>query len=92
MNLYAISIQNEPDETNLTYEACGWTAQEFHDFIPYLYSALAASNVDSVKIMLPESFQWRMDLAANAMSDSTSNQVGILASHNYDNSDFPAAQ
>ncbi|HTV40441.1 MAG TPA: hypothetical protein VMF08_07700 [Candidatus Sulfotelmatobacter sp.] len=91
VNLYAISIQNEPDETNLTYEACGWTAQEFHDFIPYLYGALAASNVGSVKIMLLESFQWRMDLATNAMSDSTSNQVGILASHNYDSSDFPAA-
>ncbi len=92
VNLYALSVQNEPDETNLTYESCGWTSQNFHDFIPYLSSALAASNVGSVKILLPEQFQWRMDLATNAMFDgTTSNLVGILAAHNYDSSDFPAA-
>jgi glucuronoarabinoxylan endo-1,4-beta-xylanase len=91
INLYAISIQNEPDE-DTSYESCVWTAQQIHGFIPYLYNTLVASNVGSTKIMIPESFQWRFDLAATSMSDSTSsNYVGILGSHNYDDADYPAA-
>ena len=51
INLYAISIQNEPDAST-SYESCLWTAQQIHDFATNLYSALVASNVASTKIML----------------------------------------
>jgi glucuronoarabinoxylan endo-1,4-beta-xylanase len=54
IQLYALSIQNEPD-ANVSYVSCHWSPQQFHDFIPYLYNALVASNVSSTKIMLPES-------------------------------------
>ncbi|MGA2178276.1 MAG: hypothetical protein ABSH15_01645 [Verrucomicrobiota bacterium] len=87
VDVYAVSIQNEPDATNLTYEACGWTAQEFHDFVPYLYNALAASNVASTKIMLPEGQHWESgtNLYTTAMNDpNVAAKVGILANHNYD--------
>jgi glucuronoarabinoxylan endo-1,4-beta-xylanase len=83
VNIYAISIQNEPD-VSTTYESCLWTAQQFHDFIPYLYNALAATNLSNVKIMLPEESYWDLGLAANSMNDATtSNMVGILAAHGY---------
>jgi O-glycosyl hydrolase len=86
INLYAISIQNEPDAKVTTYESCNWTAQQIHDFTTNLYNALVASNVASTKIMLPESQNWQdySNLAVTAMSDSTSNLVGIIADHNYD--------
>ncbi|HXI71537.1 MAG TPA: carbohydrate binding domain-containing protein [Verrucomicrobiae bacterium] len=85
VSLYALSLQNEPDAKVTTYESCNWSAQQFHDFIPYLYNALVASNVAATKIMLPESQNWTdpSNLVAAAMSDSTSNYVSIVANHNY---------
>lgn len=90
-NFYALSIQNEPDAT-VGYVSCYWNAQQFHDFVPYLYNALVASNVSSTRIMLPESENWPdySNLVVAAMSDSTSNMVGIVADHNYDGPDGPA--
>ena len=89
IKLYALSIQNEPD-ANVNYVSCHWSPQQFHDFIPYLYNALVASNVSSTKIMLPESQSWSgTNLYRTAMNDSAvAAQVGILANHNYDGSDF----
>ena len=93
INLYALSVQNEPDAKVTTYESCNWTAQQIHDFIPYLYNALAAGNVASTKIILPESQNWPdySNLVATAMSDSTSNLVNIVADHNYDGKNGPAS-
>lgn len=93
VNLYALSVQNEPDANVTTYESCNWSAQQIHDFIPYLHSALVASNVAATKIMLPESQNWLdySNLAAVAMSDpSVAGDVGIVADHNYDGANGPA--
>jgi glucuronoarabinoxylan endo-1,4-beta-xylanase len=92
VNLYAISIQNEPDADVTTYEACYWNAQQIHDFTTNLYNALAAKGLTSTKIMIPESQNWAdySNLVAVAMSDSTSNRVGIIANHNYDGLYGPA--
>ena len=93
INLYAISIQNEPDAIVSTYDSCNWTAQQIHDFTTNLYNALVASNLTSTKIILPESQNWQdySDLAVTAMGDSTSNLVGIIADHNYDGNYGPAS-
>jgi len=89
VHLYALSIQNEPD-ANVNYVSCHWSAQQFHDFIPYLYNALAASNVSATKIMLPESESWYgTSLETTSMTDPTvAAEVCILGNHNYDGSDF----
>jgi glucuronoarabinoxylan endo-1,4-beta-xylanase len=93
INLYAISIQNEPDANVTTYEACYWNSQQIHDFATNLYNALVAANVAATKIMLPESQNWQdySNLAVKAMSDSASNCVGIIADHNYDGNYGPAS-
>jgi glucuronoarabinoxylan endo-1,4-beta-xylanase len=91
INTYAISVQNEPDFTTTGYASCAWTAQQFHDFVPYLYNALIASNVASTKIMLPESEHWQSDtnLYSIAMNDSNvAADVSIIADHNYDGVNF----
>jgi glucuronoarabinoxylan endo-1,4-beta-xylanase len=93
VNLYAISVQNEPDANVTTYESCNWNSQQIHDFVPYLYNALVASNVPTTKIMLPESQNWQdySNLAVKPMSDSTSNDVSIIACHNYDGTNGPSS-
>ncbi len=58
INLYAISVQNEPDASVNTYDACQWTGAQIHDFATNLFSALAAKGVGSTKIILPESQNW----------------------------------
>jgi O-glycosyl hydrolase len=86
INLYAISIQNEPDAAVTSYEACQWTGAQFHDFVTNLYAALAAKGVGSTKIMLPESQNWTdpKNLAGPTMSDpNAAADVGIIANHNY---------
>ncbi|HLX69201.1 MAG TPA: hypothetical protein VKV04_06195 [Verrucomicrobiae bacterium] len=83
--VYALSIQNEPD-ANVTYVSCHWSAQQFHDFVPFLYNALVASNVSSTRIMLPESENWNdpQGLVTTAMNDpAVAADVGIVADHDY---------
>ncbi len=86
INLYALSIQNEPDADVVTYEACQWSAAQIHDFVTNLYSALAAKGVGSTKIIVPEDENWRTNLYVNAMSDpAVAPDVGIVACHDYNN-------
>jgi glucuronoarabinoxylan endo-1,4-beta-xylanase len=85
LNIYAISVQNEPNYSTTNYESCLWTGQQFHDFLPFLFNALSSNGVGSTKIMIAESAPWSIDLANESMNDvTTSNMVGILASHDYD--------
>ncbi|HEY1789330.1 MAG TPA: hypothetical protein VGJ73_14315 [Verrucomicrobiae bacterium] len=87
VNLYAISMQNEPDANVTSYEACQWSAAQIHDFVTNLYSALVAKGVGSTKIILPEDENWRTNLLVTAMSDpAVGPDVGIIACHNYDGS------
>ena len=86
INLYAISIQNEPDANVTSYEACQWSQANIHDFVTNLYNALVAKGVGSTKIVLPESQNWTdpKPLASTALSDANvSPYVGIVADHNY---------
>ena len=85
INIYALSVQNEPNYNTTNYESCIWTGQQFHDFLPDLYNALSNNGVAFTKIMIAESATWNFDLTTASMNDvTTSNMVGILASHDYD--------
>ena len=77
--VYAVSVQNEPDLTT-DYGSCIYTAQEIHDFVPYLYSDLHASGHGSTKILIAEESTWAFDLTGRAMSDpKVAPEVGIIA-------------
>jgi len=81
-----VGIQNEPDSST-NYPSTLWTAQEFHDFIPYLHSALTAAGFGSVKLLFPEPTEWSDNFggfAATTMSDaSVAPLVGVLGMHAY---------
>jgi O-glycosyl hydrolase/subtilisin-like proprotein convertase family protein len=97
INLYAISVQNEPDANITTYEACVWNGTQIHDFVTNLYNALVADGVGSTKIIIPESQNWSSNpgLYLPTLNDPTAAaDVSIIADHNYDDcppSGTPAA-
>lgn len=95
ISLYALSIQNEPEE-NVSYDSAIWTGQNFHDFV--LNNLGPAMVNSSTQIIMPEPAGFG-DLAN--MADATLNDanaaayVGIVAFHGYDNptpTGFPLAQ
>jgi glucuronoarabinoxylan endo-1,4-beta-xylanase len=81
--IYAISVQNEPDVSK-SYPSCTWTAQQIHDYVPYLSMALASAGYSSTKIMVAEQGSWKNTYATTAMNDATvAADIGILAAHGY---------
>ncbi len=90
VNLYALSMQNEPDVNTSNYESCIWTSQQFHDFVPYLATALSNRNLSATKIITAEDEHWQFNLTTNILNDSnTAPLVGILAAHNYGSTAAP---
>ena len=88
VGLYAISIQNEPDFVPSSYEGCGWSPQQFHDFIPFLYNARAANGVGATRIMMPESDNWQTQSTTSLITTSLNDpavapMIGIVANHDY---------
>lgn len=81
--LYALSPQNEPDKS-VDYSSCTWTAQQLHDYVPYLATALRNAGYGSVKIMIAEQSNWSNSYSTTAMKDPTvATDIGILAAHGY---------
>jgi len=86
VTIYAISVQNEPD-VSADYESCIWTAAQIEQFVPYLSSALAASNVASTKIIVAEDESWQTNLYYATMTNSAAAaDASIVACHDYDGS------
>jgi glucuronoarabinoxylan endo-1,4-beta-xylanase len=86
VNIYALSMQNEPDAQVNTYEACQWSGQQIHDFSTNLFNALAAKGFGSTQIILPESESWSGNpgLYTPTLNDPNSAaNVSIIANHNY---------
>ena len=86
VNIYAVSVQNEPDASINTYEACQWTGPQIRDFATNLSAALTAKGFGSTKIILPESENWTdpHNLMGPTLSDpNAAAAVSIIANHNY---------
>jgi glucuronoarabinoxylan endo-1,4-beta-xylanase len=89
IDLTAISIQNEPDVA-ATYESSLWSAQQLHNFVPYLHDALSTAGVSSTKILLSEDSNWRLDMASDSLADPiVANMVGIVAAHDHEENPSP---
>jgi glucuronoarabinoxylan endo-1,4-beta-xylanase len=88
INLYAISVQNEPDYCPTTYDGAAWTAGEFDTFVKNnLGPTLANAGQSGVLVMLPESSLHSSlnSEGTNCMTDSACyNYIGINAWHDYD--------
>jgi glucuronoarabinoxylan endo-1,4-beta-xylanase len=75
--LYAISIQNEPDY------ATSWTAWTATDLLNFL-TAQGATLSSAIKIMMPESFQFRHPMSDPSLNDATvASYISIIGGHLY---------
>jgi glucuronoarabinoxylan endo-1,4-beta-xylanase len=87
INLYALSVQNEPDGCQ-PYGSTLWTAAQLDTFIKInLGPTFASSGLSSTLIMLPESSRYATlaSLASTTMHDpAAAVYVGINAWHDYD--------
>lgn len=82
VNLYAISMQNEPDWDPKTYESCLWSASQMDTWAAnYGASAVGTSGV---KLMMPESFSFATSMSDTALKDSkAAANISIIGGHLY---------
>ena len=81
-NLYAISMQNEPEE-NVAYESCVWTPQQMDTWVASNASTIT-SDPYSTKLIMPESDVFNPVDAATALSDPNAQaQISIIGGHIY---------
>ncbi|WP_089041047.1 RICIN domain-containing protein [Clostridium acetobutylicum] len=88
--LYALSLQNEPDWAP-DYDACTWTAQQFHDFLKQYGASLSST----IKIIMPESLGFNPAMSDPTLNDPTTAQyVSIIGGHLYGSPirDYPLAR
>lgn len=81
VNLYAISMQNEPDYSAApgeNYESCSWTAAQMDAWIA------ANASVLTTKLIMPESYNFNEAQSNTALQDSSAvNRIAILGEHLY---------
>ncbi|MGO8757563.1 MAG: Ig-like domain-containing protein [Terracidiphilus sp.] len=83
VNLYAISMQNEPDYADVTYESCYWTAAQMDTWVGSL-TANGATNPITTKLIMPESFQFLQSQSNPTLADSSAvGNVSIIGGHLY---------
>ena len=87
-NLYAVSMQNEPEE-NVTYESCVWTPDQMDAWVAG-YAATITSDPYSTKLIMPESDTFNPVDAATTLNDpAAEGLVSIIGGHLYGTSPAP---
>jgi glucuronoarabinoxylan endo-1,4-beta-xylanase len=77
VNLYGISMQNEPD-ANVSYESCVWTPGQMDTWIAENGSVL------TTKLIMPESEGFNISYSDPALDDASAvGNIGIIAGHLY---------
>lgn len=80
VNLYAISMQNEPDFT-APYESCNWTAQQLDTWVAQ------DAGVLTTRLIMPESASFTQSLSDPSLADlSAAANISILGGHLYGSS------
>ena len=76
--LYALSIQNEPD-IQVNYESCNWSAQQMTDFIRN-----NSFDLGNTKLLAAESFNFNKTFTDLILNDATAaSKVSIIGGHIY---------
>ncbi len=82
VNLYAISMQNEPDWDPQDYESCLWSGEQLATWVANYGSIPTAGT--SVKLMMPESLGFRAAASDPALNNAqAANNISILGGHLY---------
>ncbi len=89
-DLYAISMQNEPNfvpqgsANNPSYESCYWSASDMDTWIANNASVITADPTYPTKLIMPEADSFQPSQAATALEDSAADAlISIVAGHLY---------
>lgn len=78
VNLYAISVQNEPDFLPGTYESCSYSGAQMDAFV-----AQQGGNI-TTRLMMPESDSFNLNESDPTLNDSNAvGHVSIVGGHTY---------
>ncbi len=78
VDLYGISMQNEPDAQNVGYESCYWTGAQMDTWVAQNGSVL------TTKLIMPESEGFNTSYSDPALDDANAvGNIGIIAGHLY---------
>lgn len=78
VDIYAISIQNEPD-IQVSYESCDWTGATIRDFIKNY-----GDQITGTELTAPESFNFNQSFTSTILNDSEAfAKLDIVAGHIY---------
>ena len=82
VNLYAVSVQNEPD-ANVSYVSCFWTGAQFDAWIAG-YGSVLTTGANPVKLMMPESESFNTNESDPALNDINAvDNISIIGGHLY---------
>jgi len=84
--LYALSVQNEPDWNTCSagYEGCTWTADQIHSFILNNLGPAMQASCPNTQLLMPESFGDSLAMSDPTLNDSAAAAyVGIVGEHLY---------
>ena len=82
VNLYAVSLQNEPDWDPQTYESCLWSADEMRSFAGG-YGAASVSGT-TTRLIAPESFYSSQATTDTLLADpAAAANISIIGGHLY---------
>ena len=89
IDLYALSIQNEPDYV-AQWDSCIWRGAEFQNFIKNFLAPTFAVAALTTKVIMPEASGWDFTLAAPTLNDPVAAAgVQIIGAHGYSGSIAP---
>ena len=87
VNLYAVSMQNEPD-ANVGYVSCFWTGAQMDAWVAGFGSVLTTGS-NRVKLIMPESESFNTSYSDPALNDSAAvGNISIVGGHLYGASPF----
>ena len=87
LNLYAVSVQNEPD-FNATYVSCLWTGAQLDTWVAN-YGSVLTAGANPVKLIMPESESFNTNESDPALNDSAAvGNISIVGGHLYGASPF----
>jgi len=87
VNLYAVSVQNEPD-FNASYVSCLWTGAQLDTWVAN-YGSVLTTGTNPVKLMMPESDTFNVSESDPALNDPLAvGNISIIGGHLYGTSPF----
>ena len=87
VNLYAVSMQNEPD-ASVSYVSCSWTGAQMDAWVAG-YGSVLTTGANPVKFIMPESESFTLSLSEPALNDSAAvGNISIVGGHLYGASPF----